>query len=139
MDWKIASWSDDKKAHDEDLNVICCFVSRAKVWSQRGPQHLNYWALAESGLLNSGSEARATVEALEGEGGGMGHDGTRGRVQASVPSDQAFSSHQQSARTVREPFWFLLETFFRAAGHNKFIILTAPDGGLSVWLGPREQ
>ena len=118
MDWKIASWSDDKKAHDEDLNVICCFVSRAKVWSQRGPQHLNYWALAESGLLNSGSEARATVEAL---------------------ADQAFSSHQQSARTVREPFWFLLETFFRAAGHNKFIILTAPDGGLSVWLGPREQ
>eukprot|EP00913_Durusdinium_trenchii_P019154 g18001.t1 len=37
MDWKRASWSEDRK-----------------VWTQRGPQHLNYWALAEAGLLNSG-------------------------------------------------------------------------------------
>eukprot|EP00439_Symbiodinium_sp_Y106_P040039 s2298_g4.t3 len=69
MDWKIASWSDDKK-----------------VWSQRGPQHLNYWALAESGLLNSGRVFHRTRP-------------------------------------------------LAAISHNKFIILTAPDGGLSVWTG----
>ncbi|CAE7322755.1 Top3a [Symbiodinium sp. CCMP2592] len=69
MDWKIASWSDDKK-----------------VWSQRGPQHLNYWALAESGLLNSGRVFHRTRP-------------------------------------------------LAAISHNKFIILTAPDGALSVWTG----
>lgn len=69
MDWKIASWSEDKK-----------------VWSQRGPHHLNYWALAESGLLNSGRVFHRT-------------------------------------RPVA------------AISHNKFIILTAPDGKLSVWTG----
>eukprot|EP00435_Cladocopium_sp_Y103_P072638 s223_g40.t2 len=37
VDWKAASWSEDRK-----------------VWTQRGPQHLNYWALADAGFLNSG-------------------------------------------------------------------------------------
>ncbi|CAJ1395604.1 unnamed protein product [Effrenium voratum] len=37
VDWKQAAWSEDRK-----------------VWTQKGPQHLNYWALAEAGLLDSG-------------------------------------------------------------------------------------
>eukprot|EP00746_Dinoflagellata_sp_MGD_P067711 gnl/MRDRNA2_/MRDRNA2_27952_c0_seq1.p1 gnl/MRDRNA2_/MRDRNA2_27952_c0~~gnl/MRDRNA2_/MRDRNA2_27952_c0_seq1.p1 ORF type:complete len:875 (-),score=154.36 gnl/MRDRNA2_/MRDRNA2_27952_c0_seq1:82-2706(-) len=36
VDWKVAAWSDEKKT-----------------WSQRGPQHLNFWALHESGLLSA--------------------------------------------------------------------------------------
>ncbi|CAE8705809.1 unnamed protein product [Polarella glacialis] len=37
VDWKPAAWSESKK-----------------LWTQRGPQHLNYWALEESGLLQAG-------------------------------------------------------------------------------------
>eukprot|EP00438_Fugacium_kawagutii_P001609 Skav204363 [mRNA] locus=scaffold866:59527:65603:+ [translate_table: standard] len=69
VDWKAASWSEDRK-----------------VWTQRGPQHLNYWALADAGLLNSGCIFYRTQP----------------------PS---------------------------AISHNKFIVLSKPDGqAVAVWM-----
>ena len=32
-----------------------------EVWSQRGPQHLNYWALADAGLLTSGPHPQSQL------------------------------------------------------------------------------
>lgn len=43
VDWKVGYWSEEKKT-----------------WNQRGPQHLNQWALEEAGLIKAGCVVHRT-------------------------------------------------------------------------------
>ena len=63
LDWKAATWSEDRKAPMPPVvEKIHAIVKRhMEVWSQRGPQHLNYWALADAGLLTSGPHPQSQL------------------------------------------------------------------------------